>query len=82
MIATSSPNSLFRISIAPVTLFVSRCSRKPGGMRMSSGVFQIGLVMRTVGQLSFCSHCISQPSADDSWMMVKYGWMESKPSSV
>ena len=49
---------------------------------MSSRPFQTGLLMRTVGQLSFSSHCISQPRADDSWMMVKYGMMESKPSSV
>ena len=51
-------------------------------MRMSSTSSQIGSRMRTVGQLSFCSHCILQPSAEDSWMMEKTGMMLSKPSSV
>ena len=42
----------------------------------------MGLYMRTVGQLSFSSHCISQPRAEDSWMMENTGMMLSKPSSV
>ena len=46
-------------------------------MWTSSGPSQIGFAIRTVGQLSFSSHCISQPSADDSWMMEKYGMIES-----
>ena len=38
--------------------------------------------MRTVGQLSFCSHCISHPSAEDSCIIEKYGDIESNPNSV
>ena len=49
---------------------------------MSSSEVQIGVVILTVGQLSFCSHCISQPSAEDSWIIEKYGDMTSNPSSV
>ena len=71
MMATSSPYSSFSISMDRVMVTLSGCSRKPGGMLTSSGPFQIGLLIRTVGQLSFCSHCISQPRAADSWMMVK-----------
>ena len=51
-------------------------------MRMSSASFQIGSRIFTVGQLSFCSHWILQPSAEDSWMIEKTGMMLSKPSSV
>ena len=80
--ATRSPNSCFSREIERVTARQSGCSRKPGGMWTSSGPCQIGFVMRTVGQLSFCSHCISQPRAEDSWMIVKYGEMLSNPSSV
>jgi hypothetical protein len=36
----------------------------------------------TVGQLSFCSHWILQPRAEDSWMIEKTGMIESKPSTV
>ena len=71
MMATFLPNSSFSVEMERVMAMQSRCSRNPAGIWTSSGPFQIDLVMRTVGQLSFCSHCISQPRADDSWMIVK-----------
>ena len=49
---------------------------------MSSASCQIGSLIFTVGQLSFCSHWILQPRAEESWMMVNTGMMVSKPSSV
>ena len=68
--------------IASITQRKSGCMRKSLGMRMSSTSSQIGSRMRTVGQLSFCSHCMLQPSADDSWMIENTGMMLSKPNSV
>ena len=42
----------------------------------------MGSRILTVGQLSFCSHWILQPNADDSWIIVNTGMMESNPNSV
>ena len=60
----------------------SGCSKKSDGTFTSSEVFQIGLLILTVGQLSFCSHCISHPIALDSWIIEKYGAIASKSNSV
>ena len=68
--------------MASVTHLVSLCVRKSAGSLMSSGSIQIGSRILTVGQLSFCSHCILHPKAEDSWMMLNTGMMVSKPSSV
>ena len=65
-----------------MTQAVSGWVRKSDGMRMSSASCQIGSRIFTVGQLSFCSHWILQPSAEESWMMVNTGMMVSNPNSV
>ena len=80
--ATEFPNSCFRIFIESVIALTSLCDKKFLGILISDDEFQIGLAILTVGQLSFSSHCISQPKADDSWIILKYGEIESKPNSV